>query len=141
VPVNADLILMRATGGARLDGELPFYDFFTLGGPISFPGLQLGQLRGTSYWAVSSAYLHKVAEISPLFGQTLYAGGGLTAGDMAGRIDGIGEAPIVSGSLLFGGRTPLGPLSLAVSTTTSDDWSIVLTLGRPIEEGSIADPD
>jgi NTE family protein len=141
VPVEADLVLLRATGGARLEGELPFYDLFTLGGPISFPGLQLGQLRGTSYWAVSSAYLHKVADISPLFGQTLYAGAGLTAGDMAGRIDGIDEAPVFSGSLLFGGRTPLGPLSVALSTTSSDDWTIVLTLGRPIEEGSVSDPD
>jgi NTE family protein len=141
VPVNADLLLLRAAGGARFAGELPFYDYFTLGGPISFPGLNFGQLRGTSYWTVSSTYLHKVADISPLFGQTLYAGGGLTVGDMSGRIDGYTEEPIVAGSLLFGGRTPLGPLTLSFSTTSSDDWSVLFTLGRPIEEGNITDGD
>lgn len=141
VPVNADVLQLRVAGGARLEGELPFYDYFTLGGPISFPGLNLGQLRGTSYWTVSSAYLHKVADISPLFGQSLYAGGGLTVGDMAGRIDGIDEAPIFGGSLLFGGRTPLGPVTLAFSTTSTYDWSVLFTLGRPIEEGNITDAD
>ena len=58
-------------GGANFRGELPFYDLFTLGGPISFPGLGLGQLRGTSYWTTQVSYMHKVADLSPLFGQTL----------------------------------------------------------------------
>jgi NTE family protein len=141
IPVNADLLLLRTAGGARVTGEVPFYDYFTLGGPISFPGLNLGQLRGTSYWTASSTYLHKVADISPLFGQTLYAGGGLTVGDMSGRIDGYAESPIVAGSLLFGGRTPLGPVTLSFSSTSSDDWSVLFTLGRPIEEGNITDAD
>ncbi|HEX9207734.1 MAG TPA: patatin-like phospholipase family protein [Steroidobacteraceae bacterium] len=141
IPVHADMLQLRGAGGARFEGALPFYDYFTLGGPISFPGLSLGQLRGTSYWTVSSTYLHKVADISLLFGQSLYAGGGLSVGDMAGRIDGIEEAPIVSGSLVFGGRTPLGPVALSFATTSTNDWSVLFTLGRPVEEGNITDSD
>ena len=68
MPVWNDVVQVRAMGGATLAGELPFYDTFTLGGPRSFPGLGLGQLRGTSYWAGSVTYLHKIADISALFG-------------------------------------------------------------------------
>ncbi len=139
--VDGDVLTLRATGGANPVGELPFYDLFTLGGPISFPGLGLGQLRGTSYWTTSATYLHRIADISPLFGQRIYLGASLTGGDMAGRPDGIDEEPMVGASLLFGGRTLLGPMTLSVAATSTDDWSLMLTLGRPIEERNVADPD
>jgi NTE family protein len=135
-----DLFTARAAGGGSFRGELPFYDLFTLGGPISFPGLGLGQLRGTSYWTTQVSYLHKVADLSPLFGQSLYAGGSLIAGDMSGRQDGVRESTIFGGSLLFGGVTPLGPLTMSLSTTSSDDWSVLVRLGRPVEERTITDP-
>jgi NTE family protein len=134
-----DLVRLRAMGGGTLSGELPFYENFSLGGPRSFPGLGLGQLRGTSYWAASAAYLHRIAEISALFGQAVYLGADLTAADMAGRPDGLHEPPVYGGSLLFGGRTPLGPIALLVSTTSVEDFSVFFTLGRPIEEGTILD--
>ncbi len=60
---------------------------------------------------------------------------------MAGRIDGIREEPVVGASLLLGGRTPLGPMTLSIAATSTDDWAMLLTLGRPIEERNIADPD
>ena len=100
----------------------------------------LGQLRGTSYWTTQASYLHKVADLSPLFGQSLYAGVSLIAGDMSERLDDVRESPIFGGSLLFGGRTPLGPLTMSLSTTSSDDWSVLVRLGRPIEERTITDP-
>ena len=140
-PIDGNVLSVRASGGASFDGELPFYDLFTLGGPTSFPGLGLGQLRGTSYWSTSAAYLHKVADISPMFGQAIYLGAGLHGADMAGRIDGIREEPVVGASLLLGGRTPLGPMTLSIAATSTDDWAMLLTLGRPIEERNIADPD
>ena len=140
MPLGANLVTMRAAGGARFEGELPFYDLFTLGGPISFPGLGLGQLRGTSYWTTSASYLHKVADISALFGQSLYAGANLLAGDMSGRIDDVREPVILGASLLFGGRTPLGPVTMSFSTTSTAEWSVLVTLGRPIEERAITDP-
>jgi NTE family protein len=139
-PVGGNLITTQVAGGAHFDGELPFYDLFTLGGPISFPGLGLGQLRGTSYWTGTASYLVKVADISPLFGHLFYAGGSLIAGDMSGRVDAVHEPTIFGASLLLGGRTPLGPLALSFSTTSTEEWSVVVTLGRPIEERAITDP-
>jgi len=139
VPMRSDVLQLRAAGGGTNEGALPFYDYFTLGGPISFPGLSLGQLRGTSYWTGSARYLHKVADISPLFGQAFYVGTQLMAGDVAGRIDDMSEPILFSGAVFVSGRTPLGPVSFSFATTSSDDWSILFTLGRPIEEGSITD--
>jgi NTE family protein len=141
MPVWNDVVQLRAMGGATFAGELPFYENFSLGGPRSFPGLGLGQLRGTSYWAGSIAYLHKIADISALFGQAVYFGAELTAADMSGRPDGLYEPPVFGGSLLLGGRTPLGPISLSVAATSVEDLSIFFTLGRPIEERNILDAD
>lgn len=140
-PLAGDVVQLRAMGGATLAGELPFYEFFTLGGPRSFPGLGLGQLRGTSYWSGSVAYLRKIAEISALFGQAVYFGAEFTAADMSGRPDELHEPPVFGGSLLLGGRTPLGPISLSVAATSIEDLSIFFTLGRPIEERNIFDAD
>jgi len=50
VPFNRNVLYLRATGGASFGSDLPIYDTFTLGGPVSMPGLNLGELRGTSYW-------------------------------------------------------------------------------------------
>ena len=107
---------------------------------MSFPGLAIGELRGMSYWTAQAGYLHQIGEISSLFGQAVYAGVSLTAGDMSERIDRVREDTIYSGTLFLGGRTPLGPVGLSMSLTSTHEWHIVFGLGRPIEERSITDP-
>ena len=120
---------------------MPPYDQFVLGGPNSFPGLSLGALRGEQYWTGGATYLHKVADISALFGQALYTGLQVTAGEMRERFDLRDPETIYSGALLLGGRTPLGPLTLSFARTSTDEWQVVFGLGRPIEEGTIADSE
>jgi NTE family protein len=139
VPFDGKAVYLRASGGASFGSELPIYDTFTLGGPVSLPGLSLGELRGTSYWNARAMYLHRVADISYVFGQAIYAGFSLSAADMAGRIDAIDSPPIYSGALLLSGRTPLGPLSLSLALTSESEWQLMFGLGRPIEERSITD--
>ena len=87
----------RAAGGTSFNTALPIYDLFVLGGPISFPGLNLGELRGEDYWLGSAMYMHKIADLSSLFGQALYLGFALTAGDMQGRIDQLQRETAVCG--------------------------------------------
>jgi NTE family protein len=140
LPVGENLVYLRAAGGSALDTLLPAYDTFTLGGPVSFPGLSIGELRGMSYWSAQATYLHQVAEISKLFGQSVYAGFAVTAGDMGDQIDFLSGEPIYSGSLILSGRTPLGPVSLILSYTSTDELQVVFGLGRPVEERSITDP-
>ena len=140
VPVRRNVAYLRASGGSSLDTLLPVYDMFTLGGPISMPGLNLGELRGNSYWSAQASYLQKVADISVVFGHSLYMGLTLTAADMSGRIDFLYEEPIYSGAIVLGGRTPLGPLTLSLALTSQNEWQFVFGLGRPIEERAITDP-
>jgi NTE family protein len=140
IPVWSNVLYLRTTGGASFGTTLPIYDKFVLGGPMSFPGLSLGELRGESYWTVQGAYMHNIAEISSLFGHALYLGFALTAGNMDGRLDQVQSEPLYSGTLLLAGRTPLGPLRLGVAVASTDNWQVVLGIGRPIEESTITDP-
>lgn len=140
LPVGDNVAYLRGSGGYSFDTLLPVYDLFTLGGPVSFPGLSIGELRGRRYWNAQAMYLHKVADISSVFGQAFYAGVALTAGDMGGRIDFERADPIYSGSLILSGRTPLGPVGLTISAATTGGWQVVFGLGRPVEERTITDP-
>jgi len=139
LPFGNNVAYLRASGGSSFDTTLPLYDLFSLGGPVSLPGLSIGELRGTSYWSAQASYLQRIADISYVFGQSIYAGLTFTAADMSGRIDGVNASPIYSGAFVLAGRTPLGPLSLSLAATNNSDWQLVLGLGRPIEERSIND--
>ena len=97
-------------------------------------------MRGTSYWSAQASYLQRIADISYIFGQSIYAGLRLTAADMSGRIDQVRAEPTYSAAVVLAGRTPLGPLSLSLAGTAESDWQLVLSLGRPIEERAITDP-
>jgi NTE family protein len=140
LPFRRNVGYLRLSGGSSLDTDLPLYDTFTLGGPVSLPGLSIGELRGSSYWSAQASYLQRVADISYLFGQSIYAGLRLTAADMSGRIDLVRAEPTYSAALVLAGRTPLGPMTLSLAGTADSDWQLVLSLGRPIEERAITDP-
>ena len=140
LPVGANVAYLRVAGGSSLDTDLPIYDDFRLGGPLSFPGFAIGELRGEGYWVTSASYLHRVAEISDLFGQALYVGGMATAGAMDGQFDYPDANTLYSGALLLGGRTPLGPLTLVLAATSESDWQFSFILGRPVLEQTIMDP-
>jgi NTE family protein len=140
LPLRRNVGYLRVSGGSSFDTDLPIYDTFNLGGPVSLPGLSIGELRGTSYWSAQASYLQRIADISYVFGQSLYAGLAFTAADMSGRIDRIRAQPTYSGAFVLAGRTPLGPVSLSLAATTESDWNLVLGLGRPIEERTITDP-
>jgi NTE family protein len=140
LPFRRNVGYLRLSGGSSFDSDLPLYDAFTLGGPVSLPGLSIGELRGSSYWSAQASYLQRIADISYVFGQSIYAGLRLTAADMSGRIDAIRAEPTYSAALVLTGRTPIGPLSLSLAGTAESDWQLVLSLGRPIEERTITDP-
>ena len=140
LPVGSGVAYLRGAGGSSLGSTLPSYDLFQLGGPVSFPGFAIGELRGEGFWDVSATYLHRVAEISNLFGQALYVGATLTAGAMDGQFDYPRAGTLYSGALLFGGRTPLGPVTISLAGTSQGDWQLMFGLGRPILEQTIMDP-
>jgi NTE family protein len=150
-PFRGDALTLGFAGGKDISGDLPAPVQFRLGGLRSFPGLQRGELRGTSYWYATTAYNWKIADIQSLFGQALFAGLRLQAGRMGGRVD-TGESlvpdlPPLSGDggALYGiagtlsGRTPIGPFILSLGYVSNDAFQVQFGLGRPISEGSILD--
>ncbi len=143
MPLRNDVLVVALAGGTSFDSELPLYEAFTLGGPNSFPGFRFGELRGTDYWTGSIGYLSKIADISKLFGQSLYVGVQVQAGEI-NEIQPLSsgdfyDGTLYSGSIFLTARTPIGPATLSVAGANVNKWLITFSLGRPIEEGTILD--
>jgi NTE family protein len=128
-----------AGGGRKLSGSIPPGETIQLGGIRTFPGLRPGQLRGPSYWYVGTTYLWRLFDLQPLFGQTLYAGLRLQAGEMHDRFDGIDDGTLYGLSGSISGRTPIGPFSLSLGFVNNGNALLQFSIGRPVAEGSILD--
>jgi len=139
VEFDGNLLYLAAAGGTDLGSGLPPYRQFRLGGVQSFPGLEAGEWRGNEYWTVAAFRFWQLAEIESMFGQSIYMGLRLQAGRMYDRLDLVDDGTVYGGSIAFGGRTPLGPVITSLGATTSDSYQLYISLGRPIEEGSIWD--
>jgi len=153
VPVRNDVVWVTLAGGSDFDSDLPLDRTFMLGGPGSFPGFELGELRVTDYWTASGSYLWKVKDIMTLRGQALYAGLRLVAGQTWGRLETMipADSPaadlvpddfdenemIYGGSIYLAGRTQAGPLTVGFGRTSTDSWSLWIAVGRPIGNGTI----
>lgn len=143
LPFRHDVLLLGLAGGSSFDSPLPTYEAFVLGGPVSFPGFRIGELRGKEYWSGSISFLRKIADISQLFGHALYLGIQLGAGEMRGIAPpDIGDSydnTLYTGSIFFTGRTPIGPATLSIGSSSEHRWRLSISLGRPVEEGTIMD--
>ena len=137
VPVRKDVVWATVAGGTDLGSALPADRMFMLGGPGSFPGYELGELRASAYWSAASSYLWKLTDIMSLRGQALYAGVRLQVAQTYDRIDLIDDGEVYGGSVYITGRTQAGPLTIGLGTTSSDAWSLWLSVGRPIGDGTI----
>ncbi len=143
LPVRSDVIWLAAAGGSNLGSDLPVDRYFTIGGPGSFPGLQLAEYRAPEYWTVSGSYLWKLADLQTVRGEAIYLGGQLQTGEIANWVvdnEVLSEPvmkPIYGGSVYLVGRTPVGPLTLGLGGTSTNAWSVWLTVGRPVGQGTI----
>jgi NTE family protein len=153
VPVRKDVVWMTLAGGSDVGSDLPLDRTFMLGGPGSFPGFELGELRVTDYWTASGSYLWKVKDIMTLRGQALYTGLRLTAGQTWGRLETmipvdspVGDLVpadfdqdelIYGASIYLAGRTQAGPLTIGLGLTSTDSWSLWIAIGRPVGHGTI----
>jgi len=152
LPVGGDVIWLAAAGGSALGSDLPVDRFFTLGGPGSFPGLELAQFRAPTYWTVSGSYLWKFADIQTLRGESIYIGAQVEGGEIANWLEGLNVGPdgpdfqnvgdpqlepIYGGSLYLTGRTPVGPMTLGVGATSANTWTLWFAVGRPVGQGTI----
>jgi NTE family protein len=137
LPLRRDVLWLTLAGGSSLGSELPADRKFALGGPGSFPGLELGELRVGDYWTASTGYLWKIKDIMTIRNQALYAGLQLTAGAVHDPIDDVGGEDLYGASVYVTGRTPVGPLIVGLGATTTDSWSLWVAVGRPTGGGTI----
>jgi NTE family protein len=137
VPLRRDVLWVTLAGGSSVSGDLPADRTFALGGPGSLPGFEVGELRVRSYWTVGTNYLWKVKDVLPIRNLALYLGAGITGGAVYGRLDEGETGEIYGGSLFLTGRTRVGPLTLGVGATSTDSWSLWLSVGRPVGHGTI----
>ena len=139
VPFRNDVLWVTLAGGGDLGSNLPADRAFALGGPSSFPGLELGELRVEGYWTVDTSYLWRVKEGFSIRNLALYAGIRLQAGAVYDRFDNGESEDIYGGSLFLTGRTLVGPLTVGVGMTSTNSWSAWLSIGRPVGHGTILD--
>jgi NTE family protein len=138
VPVfTGDVLWVTLAGGTSFEEDLPPDRAFALGGPASFPGFELGELRVNDYWTVGTNYLWKFRDTMAIRGEALYAGLGLTAGQVYGRVSKLPGEDLASISAYLTGRTIVGPLMVGVAATTTESWSLWLSVGRPVGHGTI----
>jgi NTE family protein len=137
LPLRRDVLWLTLAGGSSLGSDLPADRKFALGGPGSFPGLELGELRVGDYWTASTGYLWKVKDIMTIRNQALYAGLRVMAGGVNDSIDDVDNDELYGGSVYLTGRTLVGPLTVGVGATTNDSWSLWIAVGRPIGRGTI----
>ena len=137
VPLRRDVLWVTAAGGTNFGSHLPPDRAFALGGPGSFPGYELGQLRVGGYWTVGTGYLWKFKELMSIRGQALYAGIRVEAGAIYDPIDGSHNQDIYGASVYLTGRTLVGPLTVGLGTTSTNAWSLWIAVGRPIGRGTI----
>ncbi|MBB6095181.1 NTE family protein [Povalibacter uvarum] len=137
LPFRKDIWWVTVAGGSDLKGNLPADRAFALGGPGSFPGLELGELRVGGYWTAGTSYLWNVKDLMSIRNLALYAGVRVAGGAVYDRIDDGRSGDIYGGSIFLTGRTFFGPLTIGVGATTTDSWSAWLSIGRPVGHGTI----
>ena len=136
---GGDSLAVLVGGGMTPSGDAPPTELFELGGIRTFPGLRPGELRGTSYWTAGTRYSWRLIDISPLFGQALYAGIRLQAAQMRGLVD-LGPTETLYGLAgTVAGRTPVGPFTLSLGWVNDGRWQVQFSVGRPVSEGSLLD--
>lgn len=99
--------------GTGLDTEIPAYDEFVAGGPLSFSGFRLGELRGDHFALVSPGYFYRLMDLPPTLGAGIYVGGWLEAGNVWSTRDDISADDLVyTATVTLAVDSRLGPVYL-----------------------------
>jgi NTE family protein len=120
-------------GGTSFGSDTPYYDWFRIGGPLSFGGYMPGQLTGPYYGAIRLGYQYEFASLPALVGKGLYF---MVYGDMGktwfleydspGRWDDMKY----SGTVGLGSSTKLGPVFFGFSYASENNYMLFLNIGK-----------
>jgi len=107
-------VFLGAMGGTSFSSDVPLYDQFTLGGFTSLAGYSQYRFRGP-YAAVGRlGYFYRLFKLSPSFGQGVYLGGMLNAGNTWQSSSEIDLGDVHPGvAAMLGVDSIIGPIYLA----------------------------
>jgi len=123
---------VRLAIGSDLHSDMPAYENFSLGGPLSLSGYHLGEFAGKQMAFGRLMYYNRALPMPDILGSGLYIGGSLEVGQMQRRLDGGGDTgTLKSGSIFLGADSFLGPGFLGLGFAPGGRWNVYLLLGAP----------
>lgn len=131
---GAHALQLAGYWGDNLDGEIPPYDPFLLGGFLRGSGYRMDELQGNEVAMVRGVYSYKLAALPPPLGEGIYVGGSLEATRAALGIDPRTQKDVrPSASLFIAADTFLGPAYFAWGKAFEDGSpdAFYLVIGRP----------
>jgi NTE family protein len=123
----------RLAGGTDLHSNMPVYENFTLGGPLTLSGYHIGEFAGSRMGFGRLMYYNRTFPLPDLIGSGLYLGGSLEIG----RVEGISianpeaQGTKKSGSIFVGADSFMGPGFLGLGFAPGNRWTVYLLLGAP----------
>jgi NTE family protein len=135
--VYRHLLWIGLEAGSDLNSDLPLDRAFALGGPASFPGLLLNELRAPEYLSVHLTYFKRVRDLFPVYDQAVYAGIRLQGGWFEDRYALFGAERIHSIAVFGTRKTAAGPLTLGLAVTTESTGLLWIAFGLVVETQSV----
>ena len=126
--IGKNVFVMGVQAGTLFDRTVAQPFRFTLGGPLRLSASAIDEYRGTDYFLLDPAFLHRIASLPAPLGQSLYLGFAYEAGQMHAP-----NTPTVTRQdFLFGivAETPLGVFTLAPSIGDDGHRKLNFTLGK-----------
>ncbi len=128
---GAHTLNASARGGSSLGSDTPFYESFTLGGPLQLSAYRINEFSGRRYAFGRLMYYNRTLPLPDLLGSGVYVGASGEVGRVSDRVNDLPTPGTVwSSSVFLGADTALGPAYFGVGVG-SGRWSLYLLLGAP----------
>ena len=130
IPVKSrGIIFGSGSGGTSFGATNLGLAGFSLGGPLRLSAYDRGELLGNDYFLAQGGYLHRLFNLNPVIGDSIYATGFYEIGKVWGGAPGTPNLPNdVAAALVL--KTLIGPIYGGASIGDSDHRRWFFGLGR-----------
>jgi NTE family protein len=129
---GANTISLGARYGRTFEGQLTFFNQFTLGGFQQLSGYRPGELGGGAVEFARAAYLRRLVQFQNPFGKSVYAGLSMEFARVAPTPQLLSGSPLKNSIGIFTGfDTLFGPLYLGYGRSKEKNSIFYLFLGQP----------